>query len=394
MAMAENLDDGEFWLPSQFLSDDETFESSKYKNNVNNVVSVEETLFPSEIGYGGLFGLSSYLSSPFGGSSETESDEDEQQHQLAEFTRLTSRSNLHSHFNNTKKSTGNLFSGSPQSTLCGFGSGCGMCCKGSNQGSPNSVCNKMHSARTTWDLLHAAAGEVERMRLNQQETSYPFHNRKPFVGSFLTQQSLSHQQLQIAQYDMMRKQQMCKVQQQQNNGSASLWGVYQQRQSKKNPMVVPNRGGRNNNMPLDLSSNAWPSLQNAKQIKNQHQQQQFRSNSNGMRAVFLGGGRRECAGTGVFLPRPATESRKKPACSTALVPDRVVQALNRKMEDMVGCQQQQHLHRFNASSNMEKAVAAGPRHMNNYTISQQKKNLRPQPTMNHEISLLPQEWTY
>lgn len=40
------------------------------------------------------------------------------------------------------------------------------------------------------------------------------------------------------------------------------------------------------------------------------------------------------------------------ACSTALVPDRVVQALNRKLEDIVGGQPQ-HLYRTNASSNME-----------------------------------------
>lgn len=90
-------------------------------------------------------------------------------------------------------------------------------------------------------------------------------------------------------------------------------GVYQQRQSNQ---VVPNRGrnsdvnggdGRNVR-PLGLAPSAWPTLQHAKQ------QQQHGS---GMRAVFLGNpsGRRECAGTGVFLPRrvdsPA-ESRKKP----------------------------------------------------------------------------------
>ena len=40
------------------------------------------------------------------------------------------------------------------------------------------------------------------------------------------------------------------------------------------------------------------------------------------------------------------------ACSTALVPARVVQALNLNLDDMVGGQPQ-HLHRFNASSNME-----------------------------------------
>lgn len=108
--------------------------------------------------------------------------------------------------------------------------------------------------------------------------------------------------------------------QQSNNSSSSEWGVqqnhcvgvYQQRQS--NNQLVPNRG--RNNRPLGLSASAWPSLQHAKQLQLQQQQnQQQYGSSNGMRAVFLGGVRRECAGTGVFLPRPA-ESRKKPSNNT------------------------------------------------------------------------------
>ncbi|KAE8720946.1 hypothetical protein F3Y22_tig00017808pilonHSYRG00031 [Hibiscus syriacus] len=48
-------------------------------------------------------------------------------------------------------------------------------------------------------------------------------------------------------------------------------------------------------------------------------------NGSGMRAVFLDSpiGKRECAGTGVFLPRRVgnySEPYKKPACPTVLVP--------------------------------------------------------------------------
>lgn len=59
----------------------------------------------------------------------------------------------------------------------------------------------------------------------------------------------------------------------------------------------------------------------------------------GMRAVFLGsaGSGRESGGTGVFLPRcvgSGSEQRRKPSCSTVLLPSRIVQVLNLNVEDM------------------------------------------------------------
>eukprot|EP00249_Psilotum_nudum_P017881 c26534_g1_i1 orf=533-1966(-) len=57
----------------------------------------------------------------------------------------------------------------------------------------------------------------------------------------------------------------------------------------------------------------------------------------GMQAVFLGSGvfGRESCGTGVFLPRrtgSGMDTNKKPACSTVLLPTRIVQALNLNVE--------------------------------------------------------------
>lgn len=88
--------------------------------------------------------------------------------------------------------------------------------------------------------------------------------------------------------------------------------------------VVQNRGGRNNELfgtknssrPLGLSPSAWPPLQQA-----QNQQHPNNNNGSGMRAVFLGNpaAKRECAGTGVFLPRQAgtqPETRRKPGITT------------------------------------------------------------------------------
>lgn len=70
-------------------------------------------------------------------------------------------------------------------------------------------------------------------------------------------------------------------------------------------------GVNRNSRPLGLSPSAWPPLQAPQQ-----QQQQTQQEGSGMRVVFLGtpGSRKECAGTGVFLPRRVgnpPEMRKK-----------------------------------------------------------------------------------
>ncbi|XP_050912715.1 uncharacterized protein LOC127127551 isoform X3 [Lathyrus oleraceus] len=423
-AMAENLVDGEFWLPLQFLSDDEdggglTTPSFSSKEKPSPLFNNGEDTLP--------YGFASFdFSSPvdsLSGSSETESDEDEKH--MAELTRRMARSTLEVDYKASDKNLGRFVSGSPQSTLCAFGSSC-RCrkCSSSSHGSPNGVCD-VSSSKATWDLLHAAAGEVERMRLNQQ--CYNSHNKPSPITlpsknntvspnhemGYFTQHSLSHQQFQIAQ--MLRQQQMVK----QN----SMWGGVQNQcggafENQQPNHTAQNRGRnfgdtngvdgmRNTNTgALGLSSSAWPTLQHAKQQQfyNQAKQQQQINNQqfgSGMRAVFLGNGsgRRESAGTGVFLPRrvdsPAA-SRKKPVCSTALVPARVAQALNLNLDEYVVGQPQQHLHlhRFNSISNVDNV--APPRHRGNYALSQQKhiNNIsRPQPAVSNEISL-PKEWTY
>lgn len=84
--MAENLDDGEFWLPPQFLADDDVLPTpfeAKFPSLPDDTV-----LFPSEWPYG------SPVDSTVGGSSETESDEEEQL--VAELTRRLTRSSLQS----------------------------------------------------------------------------------------------------------------------------------------------------------------------------------------------------------------------------------------------------------------------------------------------------------
>lgn len=91
--MAENLVDGEFWLPLQFLSDDEdggglTTHSFSSKEKPSPLFNNGEDTLP--------YGFASFdFSSPvdsLSGSSETESDEDEKH--MAELTRRMARSTL------------------------------------------------------------------------------------------------------------------------------------------------------------------------------------------------------------------------------------------------------------------------------------------------------------
>ncbi|CAI9770869.1 unnamed protein product [Fraxinus pennsylvanica] len=113
----------------------------------------------------------------------------------------------------------------------------------------------------------------------------------------------------------------------------------------------------------------------------------------GMRAVFLGGSGSShgSCGTGVFLPRgsnvPAEHKKKSGACSTVLIPTRVLQALelhfnrstaSRDSTDQHSSQNSNDIH-VNDSSHINGGEAQ--------LIEKQSGN-------ENEETLLPQEWTY
>lgn len=115
-----------------------------------------------------------------------------------------------------------------------------------------------------------------------------------------------------------------------------------------------------------------------------------------LRAVFLGStASRECGGTGVFLPRRPQDSKRKPACSTVLLPSRIVHALNLKIEDTLPSPNRRDL----SSSNLQwrrnpQGVSRRPRAKDeilpSYFPTSHATTLQ---EVAPDISL-PSEWTY
>ncbi|KAI3760681.1 hypothetical protein L1987_51079 [Smallanthus sonchifolius] len=288
--------DLQFWLPPEFLDEDDVFtEFKSRKLTLNRNTST-------------LNGISfnSDLSSPVKSVTETESDEEDY---LNDLSRKLAQSTLEDGFteNQHSKST-RVMAGSPQSTLCG-------CNHLSSRGSSNcpSPAPPVSQVEPSWDVLCAAAGEVARLRL-AEDAGFKYRNGERYHISpqpirIITSPNPQFHQIQAAQLkqQQMMKQQLLLQQQQ-----------YQQYVQQR----VRNAGGNMKPVaPTPVSS--WPTVQ-------QSQQQPLGS---GMRAVFLGNpnAKRESTGTGVFLPRQIgapTELRNKRGCSTVLLPDRVVHALN------------------------------------------------------------------
>ncbi|CAK9171814.1 unnamed protein product [Ilex paraguariensis] len=413
--MADSLDDGEFWLPSEFLTDDYNLMDKENinKNGLNIGLSSNRCFpaeFPCDFGYLGLFGSSPVFSSPVDsavGSYETESDEEDL---LTVLTRQLTRSTLRethkvaSGTENLEKSW--VLSGSPQSTLSGFESWFG-------NGSPNGP-SQMSSPPTTplgandgWDLIYRAAGQVARPKMNSDGSTKgrgllsPPRTRTPvnylapakppnngFYNSQCLSPTLSQTNHQV-NHDQMMKQQGCAVWSRQVKED---WYSGNRISQDRGPRVGIGGGFVECGKPLGLAQSAWPPL------LAQHQNQQLLNSGKGMRSVSLGGScggvQKRCTGTGVFLPRrygDPSETHKKPGCSSALLPARYGQALNKNLEDLTVLAQPRAQPRFNDTFIPEYDFLMAARRT--AFVAQQRRGMWPGVLTNHEIRL-PQEWTY
>ncbi|XP_073044469.1 uncharacterized protein [Primulina eburnea] len=361
--MAQELDDGEFWLPSEFLTDDDLL--TAFKKKAGNDFSC---------GFGNSFGLYSDLSSPVDsvtGSTENESHEDD-------FIGFLTQKMNYSALNDSKKRW--KTSASPQSTLLG-------CKPVSSPVSPKSVSKVSSPPRSevavSWDLFYAAAEKVSRLRGNeaalacyQQKMTYPPLKSSPVTVPLLNRCQASGFCPNPKTQPQLTYQKVRAIQQLKNE----VW-VHGQ---KGNQFQNENRIGGVEEIQGLSAAAAWPTL-----LQSQRQPQQIPCS--GVRAVFLSenGAKKERTGTGVFLPRGyrtnSTETSGKPG-STVLLPNRVVHALNLNLGSIdTSAQTKSRGVQFNAD--------AGFMRKNITRMAQQGRNLTPPPVVSQEFCL-PQEWTY
>uniref|UniRef100_A0ACD5WIG5 Uncharacterized protein n=1 Tax=Avena sativa TaxID=4498 RepID=A0ACD5WIG5_AVESA len=338
--MAEELDAG-FWLPDEFL-DDDFFSDEK-----------------------------AAVAAAAAAAKNSDSDEEET---LAGLSRRMAGLDC----DGTIVPKEEVMSGSPQSTLCGL--------QASGEDSPNGGASQVSSPPSSpldkqpadpWDLLHEAAGRLPTNSIPVPTKpnsvvpppAKPSAPLLPAPKAPYQYNSHAQRQAQIARFHLLKQQQVMKHQQ---LAMAMAWGTTA------------------DYSPLGLNPSAWPPLQ-----KNQPPSP---SAGAGMRAVFLTppGAKRECTGTGVFIPRQAgapAEPKKKPSCSTVLLPARVVQALNLNVEDLGArpCYPGGFVVDHEALVSRSNAMQAS--HKREQNVNATAAAHSPPVAVASEVNL-PQEWTY
>ncbi|XP_065027174.1 uncharacterized protein LOC135651204 [Musa acuminata AAA Group] len=377
--MAKSYGDGDLWLPPEFLCADFFREGGER----------------CEAGFAGAcipceFGLGSNPESPVeSATTGTESDEEDYMKAITQQMARFFLRNDDKDASVTAPSRAKAMARSPQSAPCTRSSSN----KGGSVNGPTLVSSPPLEQRSeeTCDLLDEAPGQMMRLRrfgdlgLCDRRILGPLMKQSPAMSTACKSANagyydlgpvLAHRQLQAAHFHHLKRQQAAKQR------LSAAWG----RQCKARDSSVgyaESRCGR----PPDPSATACPPLR-----KPQHPPP-----GSGMRAVFLNssGAGKESAGTGVFLPGTASNKlapRKKTGCSTVLVPDRVVQVLNLRLEDFAAHP------RFPGGFVLTHEALLG---RSNAALSHQKKNRHlncQPPTAVAEAAAdeirLPRDWSY
>ncbi|KAF8008936.1 hypothetical protein BT93_J0052 [Corymbia citriodora subsp. variegata] len=412
--MAQSFDDADFWVPMKpFPHRDPCMGRDKLGLGADGVLAINNrrgsepgggldgefaqslSNFPSEFPYEIDSPVESVLS-----STETESSDEEDP--WAGLARALSQSPFYEPhpqklsvpgFARPKPEKLWAMAGSPKSTLSGFGSWSSRSLLSANESPKNlsqipSPTTPFGAESETWDLVYAAAMEVARLKMTCQEAKYGAqHQNRGLVSGRMANSGLhsghhrvAHVLTQPTQHPQHARED--RVLKRQASlpvwaRTTEVWSENQQQQQQlqlqiqsrlKNAGLMNGRCGRSQGFP----QSAWTPLHNG----------------SGVRAppfVAGSGSKRECAGTGVFLPRrygDLPESRKKSGGSTTtvVVPPKVVQALQLNVDDMSG-QAQPYLSDAFAPDHAAALMAR-----RNAFLSKQR-------SLNHEVRL-PQEWTY
>ncbi|KAI3458627.1 hypothetical protein Pfo_015290 [Paulownia fortunei] len=304
MAGSGSVEGAGFWLPTEFLTDDDFLMDKENFNKSNNTESGSEFCFPTEFPY----------------DFETEGNQ--------RLEKLW------------------VMSTSPQSTLAYLGSWTARSAGGSSNGSPNGVPSPPATPLgakydAVGDLIYRAAGQVAKLKLNRGDGLGPGPTKDKGLLGPPRSVALFYPEAKNPNPSVFPN---THFQQKQQNESCGVW--YSQQK------VYENRGGRTVG---GMGQAAWTLQQNPTR---------GRAVLLGGSGGGGGGGataKRACAGTGVFLPRRygnnndsngySSDSRKKPGCPTALFPRRAaVHAHTKNFNNLNGFAQPQPQSqpRFNA----------------------------------------------
>ncbi|CAM8910371.1 unnamed protein product [Rhodiola kirilowii] len=392
--MTQVVNDGEFWLPPHVLTEDNVVmkmnnavgSGAVWRNLADVKLDVPRKEFPYE------FGFRSEVSSPVESLDNTESEEEDF------FAELTQRLTLSE---SRKVSPLDLYKpapevqkvsrGSPQSILGGIGSWSGRSSNGSNHSPLQSLsppATPYEAEYDTWGLIRAAAGQVERLKFNA-ENPMRMSPSGQFRETANSEADMNHiPQLQNNKANFFAEQQ---------NYMAAARIAHNAALLREQRLQILARSVRHNQSSYGVApelsaQTVWPPLQRPQQYPTT---MPARAN---IQAVSVP--KKESVGTGVFLPRrynpaPAAPPRKRTVSSNALVPAKVVQALNLSFEEM-NARSQPHYSAYAASLSQQNYEALMARR-NAFLAQQQRIVARADDHAQSRIDLevcLPQEWSY